>query len=154
MNRARTLGVRLSTPALMILALLCAAPTPGDIGGCGADPTPIAPDRYANARKRLECDRCKECSVSTARCARACDPKAPSDVVLPATCRPLEHDAEVCLRSLIAASCTSFAQAVDDVAPTSPSECLFCREGAPGNTDGALPQFLDAGPDAAADGAR
>lgn len=126
-----------------LLALLCAAPTVGDVGGCGGAPDEIAPARYAAARKKLECDRCSQCSVSTARCARACDPKAPSDVLLPPTCRPLVHDAEVCLRALNAASCATFARAVDDVAPESPSECLFCREGIT-PPDAGIPEFADA----------
>ncbi len=115
----------------MVLALLCAAPTAGDIGGCGAAPEAISADRYERARKKLDCDRCVECELATARCVRACQPDKPSDVALPATCRPLVHDAEVCLRALLAASCKAFAQAVDDVAPVAPSECLFCREAAP-----------------------
>jgi hypothetical protein len=115
----------------MLLALLCAAPTAGDIGGCGTGPDEIAPERYAAARKRLECDRCRECGVRTDRCVRACASDRPSDVALPATCRPLVHDAEVCLRALLSASCDTFARAVDDVSPVAPSECLFCREGAP-----------------------
>lgn len=114
----------------MVLALLCAAPTVGDVGGCGDEPVTLGPTKYTNARKKLECGRCRECGVRTERCKRACDPKAPGDAVLPATCRPLERDAEVCFRVLLETSCEVFASSVDDVSPTAPSECLFCRAGA------------------------
>lgn len=113
----------------IVLAVLCAAPTAGDIGGCGEEPVLLAPTRYTAARKRLECNRCRECGVGTQRCKRACDPKAPGDAELPATCRPLERDAEVCFRVLLETSCETFAASVDDVSPVAPSECLFCRVG-------------------------
>ena len=115
----------------IVLAVLCAAPTAGDIGGCGTAPEAIGADRYGRARKKLECDRCNDCGVTTARCTRACQPDKPSDVALPSTCRPLVHDAEVCLRVLQSLSCDEFARAVDDADPVAPTECLFCRETAP-----------------------
>jgi len=130
-----------------VLAVLCMAPTPGDIGGCGDAPTEVPASRYAAARKRLECDRCGSCGVVNARCERACNPKVPSDVALPVTCRPLTHDVDVCLRALVTSSCSTFAAAVDDDAPISPSECLFCREGEPGDAD-VSQAFTDAGGDA------
>jgi hypothetical protein len=125
--------------AASVLALLCAAPTAGDIGGCGDKPVELSPIGYSAARKRLECDRCRECSLATGRCRRACDPKAPGDVDLPATCRPLLHDSEVCERALLNLSCADFADAVDDVSPRAPGECLFCRQ----PPDAAPPSFLE-----------
>lgn len=130
-----------------VLGLLCMAPTPGDIGGCGDAPTEIPSSRYVAARKRLECDRCGSCGIVNARCERACNPKVASDVALPVTCRPLVHDVDVCLRALITASCSTFAAAVDDDAPISPSECLFCREGEVADAD-VSQAFADAGADA------
>jgi hypothetical protein len=109
------------------LALLCAAPTVGDVGGCGEEPEELTSSGYARARKSFDCARCKECRLATARCLRACDPKAPSDAELAPTCRPLVHDREVCIRALGDLSCEEFAHAVDDVSPRAPSECLFCR---------------------------
>ena len=93
----------------------------------GATATELDRDRYANARKLQDCERCQECGLDTARCQRACDPTALPEIALPATCRPLHHDGEVCLRALAAASCETYATYVDDEAPATPSECEFCR---------------------------
>jgi hypothetical protein len=41
-------------------------------------------------------------------------------------CFPLVHDGEVCLNALRAASCNDYANYVDDLAPTVPTECNFC----------------------------
>jgi hypothetical protein len=109
------------------LALLCAAPTVGDVGSCGDEPEELTSPGYAAARKTYDCSRCKECRLSTTRCRKACDPNQPSDAELAPTCRPLLHDREVCFRALGDLSCEEFARAVDDVSPRAPSECLFCR---------------------------
>lgn len=135
--RKGTLGLSL---VVAVLGMLLMAPTVGDVGGCGTDAQLLDRDRYSAARKREDCDRCRDCGVETQRCVRACDPTIPPEVVLPATCRPLLHDGEVCLRALAAASCDSFASYVDDVAPTSPSECEFCRV-----TESPSGTFQDAG---------
>ena len=106
-----------------------AGPTVGDVGGCGATVEPLDVSRFARARKTVDCDRCKECGLSSQRCRDACDPKVPSDVAFPARCFPLYHDGEVCLRALLAASCGDYALYVDDRSRYVPSECEFCREG-------------------------
>ncbi len=108
-------------------ALLSTAATPGDVGGCGKTATALDRTRYALGRKSQDCEKCKECSIATARCARACDPAAPPDIELPVTCKPLFQDGVVCLHALSSASCSTFETYVDDEAPAIPSECNFCR---------------------------
>lgn len=129
---------------VVLLAVLCMAPTVGDVGGCGREATELDADDMAVARKDEDCERCRECRLSSERCRRACDPNALPDVDLPATCRPVRHDGEVCLRALHAASCDTYASYVDDVAPATPTECQFCRV-APAPPEPALAR--DAGGD-------
>jgi hypothetical protein len=121
---------------VLILAGLSLAATPGDVGGCGTEPEALDTGAYLLARKEQECSRCRECGIATRRCLRACDPAQPPDTNLPATCRPLRHDGEVCLRALGASACDAFGTYVEDVAPAIPSECEFCkvvpRDGVPG----------------------
>jgi hypothetical protein len=113
---------------LAILALVFGtAPTVGDIGSCGSAASDLDPAQFASARKDVDCRRCTECRLGTATCANACDPNAPGTAGWPSTCHPLLHDGEVCLRALLAASCGDYAAFVNDVAPTVPSECDFCR---------------------------
>ncbi len=122
-----TRGQRRELAALAVLALVFGAgPTVGDVGSCGRTATSLDEAGFAAARKRLDCQRCRECGLSTQHCVRACDPAAPSDVFFPPTCHPLEHDGEVCLDALQAASCGDYAGFVDDSAPSSPTECQFC----------------------------
>lgn len=109
-----------------VLGVLLMAPTVGDTGGCGRTIRELDRDRYANARKLEDCERCQECSIDTIRCQHACDPKIAPEIALPPTCQPLFHDGEVCLRALGAASCDDYATYVDDDAPSTPSECDFC----------------------------
>ena len=59
-----------------VLGVLLMAPTVGDTGACGRTATELERDRYTNARKIADCQRCQECGLETARCLRACDPKA------------------------------------------------------------------------------
>lgn len=110
-----------------VLAVLCAAPTAGDIGSCGKTAVDLDEKGFGLARKRLDCRRCKECNVGTARCAAACDPNVSSDVSFGATCRPLIRDGEVCLDALAVASCTDFAKYVSDDERLIPGECDFCK---------------------------
>jgi hypothetical protein len=112
---------------VVVLALLCLAPTPGDVGGCGAETIAIDADVFAVARKDLDCERCEECGLSAPRCARACDPSRAPDTFLPSTCYALRHDGEVCLRALAAASCSTYATYVEEISPATPSECQFCE---------------------------
>jgi hypothetical protein len=113
--------------AAIVAVLFCAAPTVGDVGGCGRTATPLDEGRFARGRKSADCRRCRECGVATDRCARACDAARPPDVAFPSTCHPVFHDGEVCLNALLAASCSDFATYVSDEAPATPSECDFCR---------------------------
>jgi hypothetical protein len=112
---------------VVVLGLLCMAPTAGDIGGCGTEAKSLDPEGYAYARKRMDCQRCQECGINTARCQRSCDPNAAPDTAIPSTCQPLYHDGEVCIRVLSSASCSTYASYVDDLAPSTPSECEFCK---------------------------
>ena len=110
------------------LGALSAAPTPGDVGGCGTEPTALDTAAYVLARKDQDCERCQECGIGSQRCVRACTPAAAPDTNVPGTCRPLRHDGEVCLRALAAASCEDYAGYVADFAPATPTECQFCKE--------------------------
>jgi hypothetical protein len=113
--------------AAALAIALCTAPTVGDVGGCGVQASDLSADSFAAQRKQLDCQRCTDCALSTNACRVACDPKARNDVGWPATCHPLEHDGDVCLRALRAASCSDYASFVDDTAPTVPTECDFCH---------------------------
>jgi hypothetical protein len=128
----------------VVLGLLCMAPTAGDVGGCGTEPTALDGTAYGLARKDQDCERCTGCGISTARCRRACDPIAPPDVGVPSTCRPLQHDGEVCIRALHAASCSAYATYVDDNAPDTPPECEFCKFAEPPSPPPAATAFADA----------
>ena len=122
-------------PRRLLLLLLCASCS------YGADPdkradfvtyytgqaTALDPTTFAIAKKTEDCRRCTSCGITSDRCARACEPRDTSDVVIPDTCHPLYHDGQVCLDALIAASCGDYATYVDDVAPATPSECDFCQ---------------------------
>ena len=116
----------------LLLGVLCMAPTAGDVGGCGKDATALDLAVYGGARKEQDCSRCQECGLTSARCGRACDPKASPETAIPATCHPLQHDGEVCLRALAAASCDAYGRYLADVEPETPTECGFCaRDGGP-----------------------
>jgi hypothetical protein len=104
-----------------------AAPTVGDVGSCGDNATDLDLRMFASARKNMDCVRCTECALTTQTCRSACDPNMPSSVGWPRTCHPLRHDGEVCIRALRAASCGSYAGFADDVSPSVPTECDFCR---------------------------
>lgn len=112
---------------VVVLGILCMAPTVGDVGGCNKEATALDARDFAVARKDQDCKRCAECSIGTARCTRACDAGAPPETAIPATCQPLRHDGEVCLRALHAASCSAYETYVDDARPATPSECEFCK---------------------------
>jgi hypothetical protein len=115
----------------VVIVALCAVvfgagPTVGDVGACGRTATDLDEASFARARKQVDCRRCTECGLRTQTCARACDASQPSDVFIPSTCHPLQHDGEVCLHALDAASCGDYARYVDDAAPAAPTECQFC----------------------------
>lgn len=104
------------------------APTVGDIGSCGTTATALDIPAFAAARKALDCQRCSQCGFDTQTCINACNPKVPSDVVIPSTCYPLTHDGQVCLDALEAASCSTYAGFVSDTDPSAPTECVFCLD--------------------------
>ncbi len=115
------------TLVALLLAMFCMAPTAGDIGGCGSEARDLDPTAFADARKKLDCERCTECGIGSTRCKNACDPSRAPETAIPKTCEPLFHDGEVCVRKLSAASCDAYATYVADVAPSIPSECEFCK---------------------------
>jgi hypothetical protein len=121
------LNQRLEILVLGLLAgLFCAAPVPGDVGGCGQPTQTLDPGVFFATKKTIDCDRCRECDQTTQTCGRACDTSEPVPETFPEGCVPLVHDGEVCLRALLAASCDDYASYVDDRAPSAPTECNFC----------------------------
>lgn len=108
--------------------LLCAAPTPGDVGGCGQKAELLDPPIFFASKKRTDCVRCDECGLDTDTCRGACDPAVPYATEFPEGCFPLVHDGEVCLRALLHAACDDYAGYVSDTSPSVPSECNFCPE--------------------------
>ena len=124
------------------------APTPGDTGGCGVTAESLDVAQFGAARKSVDCTRCADCAIPTARCKKACDPTIASDVSFPATCEPLREDGLICLRALRASSCDDYARFMSDTSPEVPTECQFCRvTAAPAPT-----VFADAGAPAVGDG--
>jgi len=119
-----------STLERLVLALLvllfCAAPTPGDIGGCGQAPDNLDPETFFATKKSIDCSRCKECGIATSACFDACDSAVPWDTAFPEDCYPLVHDGEVCLRALQYASCGDYEGYMSDTSTSTPSECNFC----------------------------
>lgn len=128
---------------VFVLAVLSMAPTAGDVGGCGQEASLLDVAVFAAARKQEDCERCQSCGITSARCTAACDPKAAPAAAIPATCRPLQHDGEVCLRALGAASCADYNDYVSDD-PSLPLECQFCRQGVDAPVTGS---FSDGGGD-------
>jgi hypothetical protein len=103
-------------------------PTVGDIGSCGTSATLLDAATFAQQRKQADCARCTSCGITTRTCTDACDPKSPPTAGWPSTCVPLQHDGDVCIRALYAASCDDYSTFVSDVAPALPTECDFCRD--------------------------
>lgn len=114
-----------------LLVALCMAPTPGDVGGCGAPAIELGARGFFKAKREVDCRRCEECDVFTRLCAAACDPTVPTATRFEPGCLPVEHDGRVCLRALEAASCEDYAAFMDDGAPSVPTECNFCPAGGP-----------------------
>jgi hypothetical protein len=108
------------------LGILCMAPTPGDVGGCGREPELLDERGYAEGRRATDCARCTECSLTSARCGRACSTESAAEFAFPPGCAPLLRDGEVCIRALRVASCESYAAYLSDTAPQVPTECQFC----------------------------
>lgn len=107
------------------LAGLCAAPTPGDVGGCGQTPQPLDAQAFFAEKDAIDCTQCIDCAYTTDFCFRACSGE-PSQPAFAVGCEPLVHDGEVCLRALEAASCADYESYAADADREAPSECLFC----------------------------
>lgn len=121
-GRNRTIQLLVVTCAV----LFCAAPTPGDVGGCGQEAVDLDPGVFFASKQAIDCDRCRECGFASDLCLEACDESTPIPRDFPEGCFPLVHDGEVCLRALIHASCGEYERYVRDGAPETPSECNFC----------------------------
>jgi hypothetical protein len=107
------------------LGFLCAAPTPGDIGGCGQQPQPLDATLFFAEKTALDCRMCVECDYRSEYCGFACTGALMQDS-FPEGCEPLVHDGEVCLRALESAGCGEYEDYVKDAGRQAPSECLFC----------------------------
>ena len=90
---------------LLLVALLCLAPTPGDVGGCGQPAQELDAPIFFATKKAIDCQQCRRCGFANQTCALACDSSAEVAVSFPEGCLPLVHDGEVCLRRLQHASC-------------------------------------------------
>jgi len=109
----------------VLLAGLCgAAPTAGDIGGCGQEAARLDEEKFFDEKARVDCARCDTCGLVGATCKAACD--GTSSESFPDGCEPLVHDGEVCLRALSDADCDAYASYVADQGATTPTECAFC----------------------------
>ncbi len=114
--------------AVLVAAVLVAAPTPGDIGGCGQRAQPLDARVFFASKATIDCMRCQDCGLATSLCAEACDPYASIPEGFPQGCVPLVHDGEVCLRALHNASCGDYRDYVSDdpSVRSTPTECNFC----------------------------
>lgn len=108
-----------------VVLAFCAAPVPGDVGGCGQNAEPLDPERFFIAKANADCDRCRDCGLETTRCTQACGPGL-VESEFSEGCVPLVHDGEVCLRALLEASCDDYRTYVRDLSPSAPTECNFC----------------------------
>jgi len=113
------------------VVLFCAAPTPGDIGGCGQRVQPLGPRPFFEAKKDIDCEKCKDCSFSTDFCKTACDPDEQVPKSFPEGCEPIVHDGEVCLNALEATGCGDYEAYVADEGREAPNECRFCPAESP-----------------------
>lgn len=125
MNHVQRLGRRL---ALTAVVLLCAAPTPGDIGGCGHPAADLDAEAFLRQKRQIECEACRSCSIAGPRCSQACAGEVGEAAEFPEGCFPLAFDGAVCLRALEEAACRDHRRYMNDVRPTVPSECDFCPE--------------------------
>ncbi|MEO7328993.1 MAG: hypothetical protein ABI193_10470 [Minicystis sp.] len=126
MSRARsrpTVG-EVSRLALLVL-FFTAAPTAGDIGSCNQAENDLDPAKFFATKQSVDCQRCQDCQISTKICERSCDPGLIIRDFEPG-CVPLEHDGEVCVDALAAATCGDYQSFMSDSAATAPTECQFC----------------------------
>jgi hypothetical protein len=117
---------KLAKCALGFLVLsFCAAPVPGDIGGCGQEAQELDPIAFFGTKQVFDCEHCRECNIASDACTRACAEELVQSA-FPRDCVPLVHDGEVCLRALSDAGCDDYATYMRDAAPVTPTECNFC----------------------------
>jgi hypothetical protein len=111
---------------LWLLALfVLMGPTVGDVGSCGQDVVELDAFKFFSEKAFIDCRQCRDCGFASLSCVRACEGVL-ENVAFDPDCFPLVHDGEVCLNALRAASCNDYANYVDDLAPTVPTECNFC----------------------------
>ena len=124
MNAPRASSFRAFALASLVFAAT-AAPTAGDIGGCGQEAVLLDAGQFFEIKQVVDCQRCTECALFTRACDRACSTTR-AEGGFPEGCFPLVHDGEVCVRALESASCSDYAEFVADSSPTIPTECDFC----------------------------
>jgi hypothetical protein len=112
-----------------VVLAFCAAPVPGDVGGCDQRAEELDPEIFLATKGGIDCSRCEECSLGSGACTRAC--QGVVDVALPRGCVPLVHDGEACLRRLLDASCDEYREFMLDEGPSTPTECNFCPRSEP-----------------------
>jgi hypothetical protein len=115
----------------IVVGLMCAAPTPGDVGGCGQRAQELDPEIFFASKANIDCERCRSCSLTSDICKDACAEAQFYPNAFPKDCVPLVHDGEVCLRALLNASCDDYATYVRTSQPRVPSECDFCPQDGP-----------------------
>ena len=108
-----------------VVIFFAAAPTAGDIGGCGQDENDLDPVKFFTAKQTVDCERCQDCAISSTACERACFPGLLINEFAPG-CVPLAHDGQVCVDALAAAGCSDYWRYMSDEASTIPTECNFC----------------------------
>jgi len=109
-----------------VVLAFCAAPVPGDVGGCNQSAEELDAAAFFASKAQVDCAHCGECAFDTEACARACQGSTQTE--FSKDCLPLVHDGEACLRALDAASCSDYAAYVRDESPSIPTECAFCPE--------------------------
>jgi hypothetical protein len=109
----------------LAVLFFAAAPTAGDIGGCGQAENDLDPRKFFATKQNVDCARCTACGLTTDACGKACAPGLLFTDFAPG-CVPLEHDGEVCVDALAAAGCSDYAHYMADEASTIPTECNFC----------------------------
>jgi hypothetical protein len=115
---------------VLVLGAVCAAPTPGDVGGCGQHPDVLDTDTFFELKRERDCEKCGECHFTSDFCTAVCAPDYPLPT-LPEGCVPLVHDGEVCLDALEATGCGQYEKYTRDQDRLAPSECQFCPEATP-----------------------
>jgi hypothetical protein len=108
-----------------VVLAFCAAPVPGDVGGCGQGAQQLDAGAFFASKQRIDCERCTECGLKNRTCERVCE-GGPVPVEFSEGCIPLVHDGEACLRALLSASCDDTASYVRDQGASTPTECDFC----------------------------